>query len=280
MIVLCVIGFHLESSHSEELIFPSPLPTDTGISFPHRLPLLPGMDESTMISPHPERLREKLARSDHPYVTLKAAATLDGKIATRDGASHWITGETARRHVHRVRAGHDGILVGRGTLAADDPRLTVRLDVPSPSPARVVLTSTAQVPLEARALHKDGNRRIVIAGSETPGKRLAALEAQGVEVILCEGRRPGAAEFLTRLRGAGIESLLVEGGGQVHGHLIAQGLADELLLYLAGCMLGDSEAPAWCGPLGVTELEKAPRLQLVDSCFLGGDLLLRGFFWE
>lgn len=234
--------------------------------------------ETSPIAPDPDRVRVQLAKNMRPYVTLKAAATLDGKIATRTGESQWITGEAARRHAHRVRAGHDAVLVGRGTLVADNPRLTVRLGGPQPSPARVVLASTAEVSPMARAFAEDGARRIVIVGAQAPGDRIAALESRGVEVMACPSAVPEAATFLPRLRDLGINTLLVEGGGRVHGHLIAHSVADELLLYLAGCLMGDPQAPDWCGPLGVTILRDAPRLTLVDSLPLEGDMLLRGTF--
>jgi diaminohydroxyphosphoribosylaminopyrimidine deaminase/5-amino-6-(5-phosphoribosylamino)uracil reductase len=236
------------------------------------------VNDLTPLAPEAERLRAKLAAGDRPYVTLKAAVTLDGRIATREGSSRWITGEAARRHAHRLRAGHAGILVGRGTVEADDPRLTVRLGEGWPSPARVVLDSLARIDPEARLLADDGVRRLVVVGSEAPARRLAALKERGAEVVACAGARPEPGDYLPRLRAAGIASLLVEGGGTVHGNLIAHREADALFLYVAGCVLGDSAAPAWCGELGMTRLEEAPRLKLAAPLRLGEDVLLHGYF--
>ena len=156
------------------------------------------MSDFSPIVPDPGRVREKLGSTGRPYVTLKAAATLDGKIATGDGESKWITGETARRHAHRLRAGHAAILVGLGTVRADNPRLTVRLSggdaaggdttggeaLPAasalPPPARVVLDSRAAIDLGALVLAEDGARRIVVTGAEAPAEKVAALRGRRV----------------------------------------------------------------------------------------------------
>jgi diaminohydroxyphosphoribosylaminopyrimidine deaminase/5-amino-6-(5-phosphoribosylamino)uracil reductase len=240
------------------------------------------MDETLIstepLGPAPERLAAALAASPRPYVTLKAAATLDGRLATRHGESQWITGEVARAHAMRLRAGHEAVLVGRGTAQADDPRLTVRLTGVRARPARVVLDSLARIAPQARLLADDGARRIVVAGCDAPPECVAALTARGVQVLRCATPRPQPAEYLARLREAGLRSVLVEGGAQVHSALIAQDMADELFLYLGGRVLGDREAPAWCGELAVARLADAPRVRLDAPQALAGDVLLHGWF--
>ena len=229
-------------------------------------------------------MRRRLEDKNRPYLTLKAAATLDGRIATGSGESQWITGTQARRHGHRLRAGHDGILVGIGTVLADDPRLTVRLETEgdagsgAATPARIVLDSQARIGTGSLLLAEDGARRIVIAGREAEASRLERLEAMGVETILCATPRPEGREFLPKLRAAGLSTLLVEGGGSVHGSFIANGEADELFLYLAGRLIGDPAAPAWCQGLGVERLEDTPRLTLSPPVLLGDDVLVHGYF--
>jgi diaminohydroxyphosphoribosylaminopyrimidine deaminase/5-amino-6-(5-phosphoribosylamino)uracil reductase len=248
------------------------------------------------LAPDPDAVRRRLEEKNRPYLTLKAAATLDGRIATRSGESQWITGTEARRHAHRLRAGHDGILVGIGTVLADDPRLTVRLEENEDAgsgayaPARIVLDSQARIGTEpridtgapigsgARMLADDGARRIVIAGREAEAARLRRLEAMGVETILCATPRPEWREFLPKLRATGLSTLLVEGGGSVHGSLIANGDADELFLYLAGRLIGEPDAPAWCKGLGVERLEDTPLLSLSPPVLIGDDVLVHGYF--
>ena len=258
------------------------------------------MSEISAIVPDPERVRAKLSATGRPYVTLKAASTLDGKIATGSGESKWITGEAARRHAHRLRAGHAAILVGLGTVRADNPRLTVRLAEPlaggetggdemtggdappaasaSQQPARVVLDSRAGIDPDALVLAGDGARRIVVTGAEAPAEKMAVLRGRGVEVIPCESARPQAGDFLPALRKCGLDTLLVEGGAAVHGHFIAEREADELFLYLAGRLIGDRDAPGWCGILNIPSLADTPRVHMTQPVTLGGDVLLHGFF--
>lgn len=250
------------------------------------------MNSLDPITPDPGRVRRLLEEKNRPYLTLKAAATLDGRIATGSGESQWITGADARRHAHRLRAGHDGIVVGIGTVLADDPRLTVRLEEVEDEdagsgahpPARIVLDSKCRIDTVAsigagpHILADDGARRIVIAGRDAEPARLRHLEALGVETILCATPRPEGREFLPKLRAAGLSTLLVEGGGSVHGSFIANGEADELFLYLAGRLIGEPDAPAWCKGLGVERLEDTPLLSLSPPVLLGDDILVHGYF--
>jgi diaminohydroxyphosphoribosylaminopyrimidine deaminase / 5-amino-6-(5-phosphoribosylamino)uracil reductase len=239
------------------------------------------VNAATPIAPDPERLRARLAAGPRPWVTLKAATTLDGRIATRSGESQWITGDEAREHAMRLRAGHDAVLVGLGTVQMDNPRLTVRgvvAEGPALQPARVVLDSRARIDPQAALLAADGARRLVVVGSKAPSTRVKALQALGAEVLACATQRPEPAEYLRLLRSAGIRALLVEGGARVHANLIAQGAADELFLYVAGCMIGDDTAPAWCGPLGAERLEDAHRVRLDPPQAIGADVLLHGWF--
>jgi len=240
----------------------------------------------------PDRVRACLERYGRPYVRLKAAATLDGKIATRHGESQWITGAAARALGRRLRGAADGVLVGIGTVLADDPRLTVRGAEEgrivqaggsvAGAPARIVLDSTARVPLTARCLAADEARRIVVVGSGAPEHRVAALRSLGVEVLTMATARPEPGAFLPALARLGLRSLLAEGGAKVHASMIAHRAADELWLFLAGSVMGDGAAPAWCADLGEAVpprpgLAGLPRFRLEPPLRLeGGDVLLRG----
>lgn len=235
------------------------------------------------------RIRACVEGLGRPYVRLKAAATLDGKIATRDGESQWITGEAARALGRKLRGVADGVLVGIGTALADDPRLTVRdedgLKRGAPEPARIVLDSTARLPVDARCLAADGARRIVVVGNAAPRERTEALRAFGAEIVALPTPRPEPGAFLPALLRLGMRSLLVEGGARVHASLIAHRAADELWLFLSGSVMGDGAAPAWCGdlaggtPPSLRGLAGLPRLRLAPPLWLeGGDLLVRGDF--
>jgi diaminohydroxyphosphoribosylaminopyrimidine deaminase/5-amino-6-(5-phosphoribosylamino)uracil reductase len=225
------------------------------------------------------RVANVLARTRRPYISLKAAVTLDGKIAGRQGESRWITGEAARAAGRALRARHAGVLVGINTVLADDPQLTVRGAAPGPDPARIVLDSLGRIPLGARCLRDDGARRIVVGGTGFPPAHAAALEQRGVWVLRCSPERPDPDQFLPRLRAAGIETLLVEGGAHVHASLIAHHAADALFLFVAGKVMGDAAAPAWCAALpGGNRLQDAPALTFAPPLMIGPDVLLRGHF--
>lgn len=232
--------------------------------------------------PAPERVREKLKGSDRPYVTLKAAISLDGKIATAKGESQWITGEDARQAGQHLRAHHDAVLVGINTVLADNPRLTVRLPgglLPGRrQPARVVLDSGCRIAPQSHCLADDGARRVVVVGARADAARVGVLREAGVEVIACGDPRPRPEEFLPALRRAGLATVFVEGGGQVIANLIAHGEADELFLFVAGIMIGGEGPRDWCAGLGVDRLEKAPRLALSPPRLVGKDVILHGLF--
>ena len=233
------------------------------------------------LQPDPLTVRRCVETRGRPFVRLKAATTLDGKIATRNGESQWITGEDARALGRRLRGHADGVLVGIGTAQLDNPRLTVR-EAGWREPARIVLDSTARLPPTAHVLAHDGARGIVIVGARAPEDRVRNLKREGAEILTMPGDRPEPRDFLPALAKLGLHSLLVEGGGQVHASLIAQGVADELWLFMAGRIMGDSAAPGWCADLPGAEhvrLGNLPRLSLRPPWLLdGGDILVRGTF--
>src|SRR5262249_49163637 len=156
-------------------------------------------------------------RERRPHVTLKAAATLDGKIADVHGASRWITGEAARRQVHRMRAESDAIVVGITTALRDDPALTVRLEAPGPrEPYRVVLDTHARLSPEARVISAGTPARALVAvGPSAALSRVTALEAGGATVVRCPSRdgRVDVGALLARLFTLEVRAVLVEGGG-------------------------------------------------------------------
>lgn len=216
-----------------------------------------------------------------PYVVLKAAMTLDGKIATASGQSRWISGEPARALAHTWRAEVDAIAVGRGTVLADDPRLTVRLpDNPAAAdPVRVVLDSQARIPLAAKVLAPPG--AWIACSRKAPARRLAALRAAGATLLpLATDRRGRVAivPLLRELAGRGIAKLLVEGGAEVHAAFLAAGVVDELRLFVAPMVFGGSggtRGPSWIAGVGVARLAAAPRFTMAAAPrMVGEDVLL------
>jgi diaminohydroxyphosphoribosylaminopyrimidine deaminase/5-amino-6-(5-phosphoribosylamino)uracil reductase len=216
-------------------------------------------------------------RERRPHVTLKAAATLDGRIADVHGTSQWITGEAARAHAHRLRAQSDAIVVGVTTALRDDPALTVRLAAPWPrEPHRVVLDTHARLGADARLIHAGTPARaLVLVGDEAPAARVAALRAAGATVLACptrEGRLDPSA-LLARLFEREVRAILVEGGAETHAAFLDAGLVDRVALFLAPVLLGGRAAPGVVGGAG-RELKSALRLGPLTVTVLGDDLLI------
>lgn len=224
----------------------------------------------------------KLITEARPYVVLKAAVTLDGKLATATGDSKWISSEASRALVHRWRDEFDAVLVGGQTVVADDPQLAVRLGSPvvegrpPRNPLRVVLTGRLRVPLQARVFDPLVAPTIVYT-AYPHGVSAIALRARGVEVaeVPAEGERVDARAMLQDLGRRGCSSLLVEGGAQVHAALLEAGVVDEVRLFVAPRLVG-AEGLSWLGPLGIAKMEDAWRLEAVRVRELGGDLLVTG----
>jgi diaminohydroxyphosphoribosylaminopyrimidine deaminase/5-amino-6-(5-phosphoribosylamino)uracil reductase len=193
-------------------------------------------------------------RLGRPHVTLKAAATLDGKIADAHGASQWITGGAARVEAHRLRSEADAIVVGIGTVLADDPALTVRLDGPWPrEPYRVVLDSSARTPRAARVITAGAPDRAVIAvGADVPEARVEALRAAGARVVPCAGPdgRVSPRGLLAALFAMDVRGALVEGGAEVAASFLDAGLVDRVAMFFAPKLLGGAKAPSILGGAG------------------------------
>jgi len=222
----------------------------------------------------------KLITTGKPWVVMKGAASLDGRIATRSGHSRWITGSEARRAGHRLRNRCDAILVGVGTALADDPSLTCRIRG-GRDPLRVVLDSRLRLPVTARMLSQESTADTVVFCSDSaPAGKRKDLEAAGARVRLVSADKDGRLDLqqvLSELGRMGVMSLLVEGGGAVHGSFLAQGEVDEVHLFLAPFFLGGDGLPL-VGPLGLVTVDQARRLAEVRVRRLQGDLLVSGVF--
>jgi diaminohydroxyphosphoribosylaminopyrimidine deaminase/5-amino-6-(5-phosphoribosylamino)uracil reductase len=210
-------------------------------------------------------------------VTLKLAASLDGRIATAEGESRWITGEPARERAHLWRAEHDAVLVGTGTALADDPQLTCRLPgLAARSPVRVVIDRELRIPPTARlvATARQVPTWVVTSGSSDP-ERQELLRDAGVEVIEAAGGAKQGVDLRTALRllgQRGLTRLLVEGGGRLAAALLHARLVDRLVWINAPMLIGDDGVAA-VAALGLPALAAAPRFEHVTAETLGGDVL-------
>jgi GTP cyclohydrolase II len=209
-----------------------------------------------------------------PYVAVKYAQTLDGRIATSSGDSRWISGEEERRVSHALRASCDAVLVGVGTVLADDPQLTVRM-VPGASPIRVVLDSTLRIPDRSRLLADDA-ATIVVTTSSSSTDRRDDLRRLGVSVLVAPAGPSGVdlAAALSALRREGIRSVLVEGGGSVITSFLSLDLADRLVVGIAPRVLGSGTDAV--KDLGVTEVSRSLRIEHRVVHLAGEDVLIAG----
>jgi diaminohydroxyphosphoribosylaminopyrimidine deaminase/5-amino-6-(5-phosphoribosylamino)uracil reductase len=223
----------------------------------------------------------KYITTGRPFVTLKSAITLDGKIATRTGASQWITGELARLEGHRLRHAADAILVGIGTVLQDDPQLTTRLpDRQGVNPLRVIVDSTLRVPLHARVNDVANDRRtLVVTTARAPVARSAPLRTRGVEVVCLPAYDDGRVDLETLLRylgERGVASVLVEGGATLSATLLRRRLVDKVLLFVAPKIIG-ADGLSVVGPCGVETMAQVINLRDVVVQRLGDDVLLEAY---
>jgi len=213
-----------------------------------------------------------------PFVTLKAAVTLDGKLATATGDSRWVTGEEARARVHRLRDRVDAILVGANTVRKDDPRLTTRLPggERGKDAVRVVVDSRLSLPPGRKVFARRGQRTIVATLAPEGSRKARSLSERGVEVwhLPSKGGRVALRPLLRRLAGAGMTHVLCEGGAELFSSLVRERLADELWLFLAPKLVGASGL-SWLGELGVARMGRALDLGEVSAERCGRDLLVR-----
>jgi diaminohydroxyphosphoribosylaminopyrimidine deaminase / 5-amino-6-(5-phosphoribosylamino)uracil reductase len=216
-----------------------------------------------------------------PAVTLKWAMTLDGKIATRTGDSRWVSGPETQGWSHDLRDEHDAILVGSGTVLTDDPELTRRsgrgIDEVRGPLVRVVLDRRLRVPAAARVLAGPGSALVYAAAGPEPGRRQRADELRRAGATVVELDEPTPAAVLADLHGRGVRSVVVEGGGQVHGAFLEAGLYDRVQVVVAPKIVGGGTAPGPVAGHGVAAMADALTLDAVETSSHGNDLLISGF---
>jgi len=216
-----------------------------------------------------------------PYVVLKTAMSLDGKIATAQGESQWITGATAREYVHRLRDRYDAILVGVGTVLADDPSLTCRLpEGGGKDPVRVVLDSQARTPSTARVITQPSEAPTLIV--TVPGaspERVRLLKEAGAQVLEVPSGEGGIdpASLLRELGQREISSVLVEGGARVNGTFITGNLVDKVYWFIAPKLIGGMAAPGPLGGPGIAVLKDALSIKDIKLDLYGEDICIEGY---
>ncbi len=229
-----------------------------------------------------ERLNEvfiKYVTTGMPFVGLKSAMTIDGKIATRTGASRWVAGIESRRRGHHLRNVYDAILVGVNTVLIDNPRLNVRLVKKVKDPIRIVLDAYARTPLEADVLKSKGGRTVIVVGPRAPKSRVKLLEKEGAEILRVKARRGmiDMKELMKKLAKRKVISVLIEGGGEVGASALEAGLVDKAYFFIVPKIFGGRDAKTPVEGEGVKLPSQATRLKNLHLERLGEDFLITGY---
>jgi diaminohydroxyphosphoribosylaminopyrimidine deaminase / 5-amino-6-(5-phosphoribosylamino)uracil reductase len=222
----------------------------------------------------------KFIKRRTPFVVLKAAVSLDGKIATRTGDARWVSGERSREHVHALRNQIDAVIVGIGTVRRDNPRLTTRLPEGGRNPIRVVVDGLGSLPHDAKILQTDvASQTWIAVAADAPPERIRALERRGLTVLEAGGfhGRVSLEHLLKRLGERELTSVMIEGGEGIFTSAIEEGIVDKFLLFVAPILVGGKTAPSLFGGTGIEEIGQALRLARLRIEQLGGDLLIEGY---
>jgi len=234
-----------------------------------------------LLSDEASRQNEKFIcwhRNKRPFVHIKCAASLDGKIATITGESKWITSDESRQAGQRLRHEYDAILVGSGTAQADDPALTDRTGLPRSRPlVRVVLDSSLAISLDSNLVTTAREEPLIVFAAGGEPKRAEALRQQGVEVVEIEGGPGDLSTVMDELYARQVTSVLVEGGAGVAGSFLVSGMADKFTFFLAPMLIGGGDAPVAIGGTGFKNLGDVVRLTdlKIQSC--GPDLMIEAY---
>lgn len=214
-----------------------------------------------------------------PFVVLKSAMSLDGKIATASGESKWITGEAARKQVHYLRNHLSGIMVGVETIIQDDPELTSR--VPGgKNPVRIIVDSTLRLPLEAKVLRDQVRAKTIIATTEQADKtKWRLLQDRGITLLAVKALdgRVDLAALMLEVGRSGIDSILLEGGATLNYSALMAGVVDKVHLYIAPKLIGGERAKTPIGGNGIRHLDQAIEIERRTMTVVGEDLLIKGY---
>ena len=215
-----------------------------------------------------------------PFVIVKCAATLDGRIAARSGDSRWVSGEESRDYVHGLRHLTDAIMVGIGTAMQDDPSLTTRLNgMKGRDPIRVILDSKLSISENARVFHLDSDAKtLVAAGSAVSMEKKKAIEKTGAQVMECPMTDGliDMGQLVKKLGGMGITSLLIEGGSRVIASAFASGVVDKVIFFYAPKIMGGDGIPMCDGP-GPDSMDGCIRLKNIATRMFGDDVMIEGY---
>jgi diaminohydroxyphosphoribosylaminopyrimidine deaminase/5-amino-6-(5-phosphoribosylamino)uracil reductase len=217
-----------------------------------------------------------------PFVILKAAVSLDGKVATRSGDSRWISSEESRGYVHRLRSAMDGVMVGIGTILQDDPLLNVRLAGKKVTrhPLRVIVDSRLRLPLRSRIAQTASLYRTLVATTKAaPSSRVHRMKSANLEVLVVKSRKSGEVSLgalMEELGRRGILSILLEGGPTLNAGALEEKIVDRVLLFVAPKIIGGKKAPGMIGGKGVLRAKEALGMETLKMHRVGTDVMIEG----
>jgi diaminohydroxyphosphoribosylaminopyrimidine deaminase / 5-amino-6-(5-phosphoribosylamino)uracil reductase len=228
-----------------------------------------------------EKLNEvfvKVVKTGMPFVTVKTAMSLDGKIATREGDSQWISGTKSRDFVHKLRNQNDAILVGTNTILKDNPQLTCRLKrKQGRHPARIILDRRNRIPITAKVFANSQTHRVVyVSGSKLSSKREQLLKTKNIEVLKVKILKSGfdLKQLMKLLAQKELNSILIEGGGEINSSALEAGIVDRVFAFISPILVGGQQAPSPIGGDGVAKITKAMRLDNMRVIPIGDDLMV------
>jgi diaminohydroxyphosphoribosylaminopyrimidine deaminase/5-amino-6-(5-phosphoribosylamino)uracil reductase len=258
---------------------PNPLVNGNGINYLRSEGIVV---EVGMMEPRISELNEIFSKFIHtglPFVVLKSAMTLDGKIATVTNASRWITGEPSRNRVHLLRQQLSAVMVGIDTVLFDDPLMNIRLKGIWKNPLKVIVDTHGRIPAEAKVLAHDPQLTIVATTRLADRKKLKDIERAGAQVLICPVKDNKVdLEFVMKSLGAmGIDSVMIEGGGTLAFSALQEGLVDKIISFIAPKILGGACAPTSVGGKGFEKMEDAINLRNLRTRKVGNDLMVEGW---
>lgn len=216
-----------------------------------------------------------------PFCVLKTAMTLDGKIAAYTGDSRWITNEESREYVHKMRHQYSSIMVGIGTVLADNPLLTTRLkDIGAKNPIRVIVDTNGSIPLDAKVLQCDENTKTIIATTEAIDKeKLKYIKATGTEVIITpfKDNKVDLTFLMKSLGEMKIDSILLEGGSTLNYTALKEGIVDKVISFIGPKIIGGSSSKTPVGGEGIPYMKDAISLNNIDVCKFGDDIMIEAY---
>ena len=237
-----------------------------------------------LMEEHTRRMNEifiKYITERMPFVLLKTAMSLDGKIATRTGHARWVTGDAARSVVHELRNEYDAILVGINTVLSDNPALTCRLPEGGRDPIRIVLDSQARTPVDSQILiQESGASTYIVVTDKAPFERIKLLSAGKAKILRVSADKQGKvnlAELLDKLGQMEITGLLVEGGAEVAASFLEEGLIDKMLAFIAPKIVGGASSLSPVGGQGIDNMEQAIKLVRTGFGQIGEDFFIEGY---